>query len=79
MKFSIKNYMLDNFIAPACAVVMLGLFGAVCIGFIHRFSYSFILFMPITAAVVLLLFFMFLFRALWQVKKNRKQAERPGR
>ena len=63
MKPSFKDHMMNNFLAPAIAVCLLGTFGAVCIGLIHRFSYGFIIFAPLTGAALVLLFIISLIRA----------------
>lgn len=63
MKPYFKDHMMNNFLAPAIAVCLLGTFGAVCIGLIHRFSYGFIIFAPLTGAVLVLLLIISLIRA----------------
>ena len=72
MKFSLKTYMLDHFIAPSLAVCLLGGFGAVCVGLIHRFSYGFLLFLPIVVAIIIMLFLFSITRAAWIIKTQKK-------
>lgn len=65
--------MTEYFLAPAAAILLLGGFGTLCVGLIHRFFYGILIFGPITAGALLILFFVSLvgvFSAVWQENRS---------
>jgi hypothetical protein len=70
----IKQVLIEHFAAPCLAILVLGGFGALCVGLIHKLSFGLLIFVPLTLGAILILVFITCVKIVLFWRKNSRQS-----